>query len=57
MEFKKSVKVEIDEIKLRKLQNRVLFIERENFKTKRLKNNEIIDKIIKLISQEVDNVN
>lgn len=57
MEFDKSAKPEIDEIKLKKLQSRILFLERENFKTRRFKNNEIIDRIVKLISQEVDNVN
>lgn len=32
-------------------------MERENYKTKKLKDNEMVEKIIKLIIQEVENVN
>lgn len=47
----------IDEEKLKRLKIRVYMMERENYKTKKLKDNEIVDKIIKLIMQEVENVN
>lgn len=58
MEFKPEDKeIVINEEKLRKLQYRIYVLERENYKTKKLKNNEVIDRIIKMISQEVDNVN
>lgn len=49
--------IEIDEEKLRKLKVRIFNLERENYKTKKLRDNEVVDKIIKLISQEVDNDN
>ncbi len=47
----------IDESKLRKLKYRIYHLERENYKTKKLRDNEMVDKIIKMIQQEVDNVN
>ena len=47
----------VDEEKLKKLQLRIYRLERENYKTKKFKDNEVVEKIIKLISQEVDNVN
>lgn len=47
----------IDESKLQRLITRVYMMERENYKTKKLKDNEMIEKIIKLIIQEVENVN
>ena len=47
----------IDEAKLKRLKIRVYMVERENYKTKKLKDNEMVDKIIKLIMQEVENVN
>lgn len=47
----------IDDIKLKRLKARVYMMERENYKTKKLKDNEMVDKIIKLIMQEIDNVN
>lgn len=56
MEFKPE-RLDIDEEKLRRLQFRVFQLERENYRTKKLKDNEIVDRIIKLIRQEVDNVN
>lgn len=49
--------IEIDEEKLRKLKVRIFALERENYKTKKLKDNEVVERIIKLISQEVDNDN
>lgn len=57
MEFNPRDQIVIDEEKLKKLQLRIYFLERENYKTKKLKDNEVVEKIIKLISQEVDNVN
>ena len=57
MEFNPQEQVILDEEKLRKLQLRIYRLERENYKTKKLKDNEVVEKIIKLISQEVDNVN
>lgn len=47
----------INQDKLKRLKTRVFLIERDNYKTKKLKNNEIVDRIIKEIEQEVDNVN
>lgn len=58
MEFKPENKeIIVDEEKLRKLQYRVYVLERDNYKTKKLKDNEVVDRIIKMIAQEVDNVN
>lgn len=58
MEFKPENKeIVVDEEKLRKLQYRVYVLERNNYKTKKLKDNEVVDRIIKMIAQEVDNVN
>lgn len=48
---------EIDEEKLRRLKIRISALEHENFKTKKLKDNEIINKIIRLITEEVENDN
>ena len=48
---------EIDEEKLKRLKIRISALEHENYKTKKLKDNEIINKIIKLITEEVDNDN
>lgn len=47
----------LDGEKLKKLQLRIYQLERDNYKTQKLKDNEIVEKIIKMISQEVDNVN
>ena len=57
MEFNPQDQIVLDEDKLKKLQLRIYLLERENYKTKKLKDNEVVEKIIKLISQEVDNVN
>lgn len=57
MEFNSQDQLVLDEEKLKKLQLRIYLLERENYKTKKLKDNEVVEKIIKLISQEVDNVN
>lgn len=48
---------QLDELKLQRLKTRVYMMERENYKTKKLKDNEMVEKIIKLIIQEVENVN
>ena len=47
----------VDDAKLQRLKMRVYMMERENYKTKKLKDNEMVEKIIKLIIQEVENVN
>ena len=47
----------VDDVKLQRLKMRVYMLERENYKTKKLKDNEMVEKIIKLIIQEVENVN
>lgn len=47
----------LDESKLQRLKTRVYMMERENYKTKKLKDNEMVEKIIKLVIQEVENVN
>lgn len=47
----------LDESKLQRLKTRVYMMERENYKTKKLKDNEMVEKIIKLIIQKVENVN
>lgn len=47
----------LDESKLQRLKTRVYMMERENYKTKKLKDNEMVEKIINLIIQEVENVN
>lgn len=58
MEFKPDTKnIVVDEEKLRKLQFRIYALERDNYKTKKLKDNEVVARIIKMIAQEVDNVN
>ena len=61
MEFKSgNNEILVDEEKLRKLQYRVFSLERSNEKTsekEKLKDNQVVDTIIKMIAQEVDNVN
>lgn len=57
MEFNPQEQIVLDEEKLKKLQLRIYHLERDNYKTKKFKDNEVVEKIIKLISQEVDNVN
>ena len=47
----------VDDAKLQRLKMRVYIMERENYKTKKLKDNEMVEKIIKFIIQEVENVN
>ena len=57
MEFNSQDQIVLDAEKLKKLQHRIYLLERENYKTKKFKDNDVVEKIIKLISQEVDNVN
>ena len=61
MEFKsENNEIVVDEEKLRKLQYRVFSLERSHEKTsekEKLKDNQVVDTIIKMIAQEVDNVN
>ena len=61
MEFKsENNEIVVDEEKLRKLQYRVFSLERSNEKTsekEKLKDNQVVDTIIKMNAQEVDNVN
>ena len=61
MEFKsENNEIVVDEEKLRKLQYRVFSLERSNEKTsekEKLKDNQVVDTIIKMIAHEVDNVN
>ena len=49
MEFNPQDQIVLDEEKLKKLQLRIYLLERENYKTKKLKDNEVVEKIIKLI--------
>ena len=61
MEFKsENTEIVVGEEKRRKLQYRVFSLERSNEKTsekEKLKDNQVVDTIIKMIAQEVDNVN
>ena len=56
MEYK-TEEIVVDELKLQKLKIRIHLLEKENYKTKKLKDNEVVERIIKMIAQEVDNVN
>ena len=61
MEFKsENNEIVVDEEKLRKLQYRVFSLERSNEKTsekEKLKDNQVVDAIIKMIAQGVENLN
>ena len=57
MEFNPQDKIVLDEEKLKKLQHRIYLLEKNNYKTQKSKYNEVVDQIIKLIREEVDNVN
>ena len=48
---------QIDENKLKKLQIRVYNLERQNYINKRLKDNQVVDQIIKFIDSEAQNDN
>ena len=47
----------LDTEKLAKLRYRVFTLERDNHSTRKLKDNEMVDRIIKMITTEVDNDN
>lgn len=47
----------VDEEKLRKLKIRIFLMEKQNFISKKLKDNQMVDQIIKAINQEVKNDN
>lgn len=57
MEFDKTTKIPVDEQKLNKLLLRVYNLEHNNFTSKKLKDNQIVDSIIKMIDTEVQNDN
>lgn len=57
MEFEKTTKIPVDEQKLNKLLLRVYNLEHNNFTSKKLKDNQIVDSIIKMIDTEVQNDN
>lgn len=48
---------QIEQEKLKKLQFRVFNLEHNNYSTKALNGGQMVDKIIKLITQEVENDN
>lgn len=52
-----SIEEQIDENKLKKLQIRVYNLERQNYINKRLKDNQVVDQIIKFIDSEAQNDN
>lgn len=57
MEFDKTTKIPVNEHKLNKLLLRVYNLEHNNFTSKKLKDNQIVDSIIKMIDTEVQNDN
>jgi len=54
MEFNSDIKLELDQNILKRLKTRIYLMERENHKTKKYKDNEMLDKIRKVIEAEVD---
>lgn len=52
MESDKKLELNPDSLKI--LKNRIYLMERENHKTKKYKDNEMVDRIRKLIEAEVD---
>lgn len=52
-----GIEEQIDENKLKKLQIRVYNLERQNYINKRLKDNQVVDQIIKFIDSEAQNDN
>ena len=57
MAFDEKQEQFLDKEKLAKLCFRVYTLERENYSTRKLKDNEMVDKIIKYITTEVENDN
>lgn len=54
MESKDGKKLDLNPDSLKILKNRIYVMERENHKTKKYKDNEMIERIRKLIEVEVD---
>jgi hypothetical protein len=54
MESNNGNKLELNPDSLRMLKNRIYHMERENHKTKKYKDNEMVERIRKLIEAEVD---
>lgn len=54
MESNNEKKIELNPDSLKILKNRIYLIERENHKTKKYKDNEMVERIRKLIEAEVD---
>ena len=58
MDSKDRNEIVLDERKLVALKRRIYQLERNNEKSnKKLKDNDMVDRIIRMITQEVDNVN
>ncbi len=58
MDSKGKDNIVLDEYKLASLKRRIYQLEQNNYKSnKKIKDTEMIDRIIKIITQEVDNVN
>jgi hypothetical protein len=54
MESNNEKKIELNPDSLKILKNRIYLMERENHKTKKYKDNEMVERIRKLIEAEVD---
>ncbi|TCL55731.1 hypothetical protein EDC14_105414 [Hydrogenispora ethanolica] len=54
MESNNDKKLELNPDSLKILKNRIYLMERENHKTKKYKDNEMVERIRKLIEAEVD---
>ncbi|WP_425060347.1 hypothetical protein SCACP_10380 [Sporomusa carbonis] len=54
MESNNDKKLELNPDSLKMLKNRIYHMERENHKTKKYKDNEMVERIRKLIEAEVD---
>lgn len=56
MESSSFKKIELNPDTLKILKHRIYKMERENYKTKKFKDNEMVDRIRKLIEAEVDKI-
>jgi len=56
MESDNYKKIELNPDSLKILKNRIYHMERENHKTKKYKDNEMVERIRKLIEAEVDKI-
>jgi hypothetical protein len=54
MESNNEIKLELNQDCLKILKHRIYIMERENHKTKKYKDNEMVERIRKLIEAEVD---